>query len=133
MFDDKKKSLTEDENLTKLLDNVVIEPFSRLEAGHNDEESVIADPDFFKYPLVSCEVLICDQLHQIVNDKLIANAQLMEKLYGFLKYEYINPVLMSYYVKIIGSLITKKPQQVFHFIFLSHSLNSYDAMIKNYS
>ena len=109
--------MTEDENLTKLLDNVVIEPFSRLEPDLNHEESVISDPDFFKYPLVSCEVLICDQLHQIVNDKLIANAQLMEKLYGFLKYEYINPVLMSYYVKIIGSLITKKPQQVYYFAF----------------
>lgn len=81
----------------------------------NNDESVITDLDFFKYPLIACEVLICDQLHQQVNDKLIGNADLMSKLYDFLKRDYINPVLMSYYVKIIGSLITKKPQQV-HFL-----------------
>lgn len=82
----------------------------------SNDESVITEPDFFKYPLIACEVLICDQLYQVVNDKLIGNATLMSKLYDFLKYDYINPVLMSYYVKIIGSLITKKPQQVTYFI-----------------
>lgn len=106
--------MTSDDNLAQLVDNIVSEPFTRM--PEQTDESVIPDMNFFKYPLISCELLINDQLQAIVADKLVSSATLMDKLYAFLKRDYINPVLMSYYVKVIGSIITKKPQQFLDYI-----------------
>lgn len=101
--------MIKEENLIQLIDYIVTVPL--IQQPDNNDETRIIDKDFFKYPLISCELLICDQIHQIINEQLINNFTVMNKLYDFLKLDYINPVLTSYYVKIIGSLITKKPQQ----------------------
>jgi hypothetical protein len=74
----------------------------------------IENKEFFKYPLISCELLICDI--QLINDSLIGNARIMDKLYDYLRQEQINPILTSYFVKIVGSLISKNVEKFLTFI-----------------
>lgn len=76
----------------------------------------------FKYATVSCELLTCDI--QAVNDALIKNYELVDKMYSFLYNESpLNPLLASYFAKVIGSLISRKTEPVNYLIQLSKQLN----------
>lgn len=92
------------ENLNTLIDNVIQLPSEEL-----------AERDRFKYSCISCELLTCDI--PIINEALINDADSMNKLYMFLAdNQTLNPILGSYFSKIIGNLVTKKPENFLYFI-----------------
>ncbi|ENN79829.1 hypothetical protein YQE_03652, partial [Dendroctonus ponderosae] len=69
----------------------------------------------FKYPNIACELLTCDI--PAINERLAGDERLLEKLYGFLENEPpLNPLLASYFSKIMGGLIAKKTEQVLDFL-----------------
>jgi hypothetical protein len=93
-------SLIKTENMNKLIDNVVDLPSEDL-----------AERERFKYACISCELLTCDI--PIINEALISDTQAMNKLYSFLADSpTLNPILGSYFSKIIGNLITRKSENV---------------------
>ncbi|CAH1990070.1 unnamed protein product [Acanthoscelides obtectus] len=64
----------------------------------------------FKHPNVACELLTCDV--PTLNERLASDKALLEKLYTFLKIEPpLNPLLASYFSKVMGVLIAKKTEQ----------------------
>ncbi|CAH0547223.1 unnamed protein product [Brassicogethes aeneus] len=64
----------------------------------------------FKYPNVACELLTCDV--PALNERLASDEALLDKLYSFLECEpQLNPLLASYFSKIMGALIAKKTEQ----------------------
>ena len=64
-----------------------------------------------RYPNISCELLTSD-VGQI-NDRLGEDAGLLMKLYGFLQNEApLNPLLASFFSKVLSILIGRKPEQV---------------------
>lgn len=66
----------------------------------------------FKYPNIACELLTCDV--PALNERLAGDQELLAKLYNFLDSEPpLNPLLASFFSKIMGVLITKKTEQVF--------------------
>lgn len=74
----------------------------------------------FKYPNIACELLTCDV--PALNERLAGDQELLAKLYNFLDSEPpLNPLLASFFSKIMGVLITKKTEQVFSI--LSITLN----------
>ena len=82
-----------------LLSNVL-----KVSDGHIDEKTC------FKNSTISCELLTCDI--PAVNDAFFEN-NLIDKLYSFLQNDApLNPLLASYFAKIIGSLILRKTDQV---------------------
>lgn len=82
-----------------LLSNVL-----QVSDDHIDERTC------FKKSTISCELLTCDI--PAVNDAFFQN-DLIEKLYKFLENDApLNPLLASYFAKIIGSLILRKTEQV---------------------
>jgi len=65
----------------------------------------------FKYATISCELLTCDI--PAINDALIKNHELVDKMYSFLYNQSpLNPLLASYFAKVIGSLISRKTEPV---------------------
>lgn len=65
----------------------------------------------YRYPNISCELLTSD-LGQI-NDRLGEDEKLLMKLYGFLQNEPpLNPLLASFFSKVLSILIGRKPEQV---------------------
>lgn len=65
----------------------------------------------FKYPNIACELLTSDV--PAINEKLASEEVLLDKLYSFLEGEPpLNPLLASYFSRIVGVLITKKTEQV---------------------
>lgn len=65
----------------------------------------------FRYPNISCELLTSD-VGQI-NDRLGEDERLLMKLYGFLQNESpLNPLLASFFSKVLSILIGRKPEQV---------------------
>lgn len=65
----------------------------------------------FKYPNIACELLTCDV--PALNERLAGDGVLLAKLYSFLDSEPpLNPLLASFFSKIMGVLITKKTEQV---------------------
>lgn len=65
----------------------------------------------FKYPNIACELLTCDV--PALNERLASDEVLLDKLYMFLENESpLNPLLASYFSKIMGALIAKKTEQV---------------------
>jgi hypothetical protein len=65
----------------------------------------------FKNSTISCELLTCDI--PAVYDSFFKDFELIEKLYSFLHYNPpLNPLLASYFAKIVGSLILRKTDQV---------------------
>lgn len=65
----------------------------------------------FKYPNIACELLTCDV--PAINERLAADENLLDKLYSFLECDPpLNPLLASYFSKIMGALIAKKSEQV---------------------
>ena len=65
----------------------------------------------FKNSTISCELLTCDI--PALNDAFFQHIQLIDKLYSFLDNSPpLNPLLASYFAKIVGSLILRKTGQV---------------------
>lgn len=66
---------------------------------------------FFRYPNISCELLTSDVSQ--INDRLGEDENLLMKLYGFLKNNPpLNPLLASFFSKVLSILIGRKPDQV---------------------
>ncbi|CAH1101173.1 unnamed protein product [Psylliodes chrysocephalus] len=64
----------------------------------------------FKYPNVACELLTCDV--PALNERLASDKVLLDKLYTFLECDTpLNPLLASYFSKVMGALIAKKTEQ----------------------
>lgn len=75
----------------------------------------------FKYPNIACELLTCDV--PALNERLAGDEALLAKLYAFLDSEPpLNPLLASFFSKIMGALIARKTEQVsalIHFFIIS--------------
>lgn len=65
----------------------------------------------FKYPNIACELLTCDV--PALNERLASDVSLLAKLCLFLDNEPpLNPLLASFFSKIMGVLIAKQTEQV---------------------
>lgn len=65
----------------------------------------------FRFPNVSCELLTSDVSR--INDKLGEDESLLTKLYSFLqRAPPLNPLLASFFSKVLSILISRKPGQV---------------------
>ena len=74
-------------------------------------DATIDEKTCFKNSTISCELLTCD--NPAINDAFFTNIELTNRLYSFLLNEPpLNPLLASYFAKIIGSLILRKTDQV---------------------
>lgn len=64
----------------------------------------------FKYPNIACELLTCDV--PAIYERLAGDKVLLDKLYTFLECEPpLNPLMASYFSKLMGALIAKKSEQ----------------------
>ena len=98
--------MTNENNLQQLVSYVISVP--------SDE---ISENLKFKYATISCELLTCDI--PAINDALIKNYELVDKMYSFLHNQSpLNPLLASYFAKVIGSLISRKTEPVSYIIYL---------------
>lgn len=96
--------LTSSDNMEMLLSHVI--------SPSNEE---INEQTCFKNSNISCELLTCD--NPAINDAFFSNIQLIDRLYSFLSKEPpLNPLLASYFAKIIGSLILRKTDQFLDYI-----------------
>ncbi|XP_076799633.1 serine/threonine-protein phosphatase 6 regulatory subunit 3-like isoform X1 [Clavelina lepadiformis] len=69
----------------------------------------------YKYPNIACELLTCDVPQ--MNDILGETESLREKLFSFLECEEIlNPLLASFFSKVMGILLSRKPEPTLEFI-----------------
>lgn len=69
----------------------------------------------YKYASVSCEILTADVSQ--VNDALGEDESLLKQLYGFLQNnEDLNPLLASFFSKVMGILINRKTEQIVAFL-----------------
>lgn len=76
-----------------------------------EEDNTITEKTCFKNATIACELLTCDI--PAINDAFFENIELTETLYAFMANEPpLNPLLASYFAKIIGSLILRKTDQV---------------------
>uniref|UniRef100_A0A6P7GX40 Serine/threonine-protein phosphatase 6 regulatory subunit 2 n=1 Tax=Diabrotica virgifera virgifera TaxID=50390 RepID=A0A6P7GX40_DIAVI len=70
----------------------------------------IEEKSRFKYPNIACELLTCDV--PALNERLARDEVLLDKLYSFLECDPpLNPLLASYFSKVMGALIAKKTEQ----------------------
>nr|XP_019961085.1 PREDICTED: serine/threonine-protein phosphatase 6 regulatory subunit 3-like [Paralichthys olivaceus]XP_019961086.1 PREDICTED: serine/threonine-protein phosphatase 6 regulatory subunit 3-like [Paralichthys olivaceus] len=82
----------------------------------------------YKYPNISCELLTSDVSQ--INDRLGEDEKLLMKLYGFLQNEPpLNPLLASFFSKVLSILIGRKPEQIVDF--LRKQDDFVDLMIKH--
>nr|XP_033816754.1 serine/threonine-protein phosphatase 6 regulatory subunit 1 isoform X2 [Geotrypetes seraphini] len=69
----------------------------------------------YKYPSVSCEILTADVSQ--INDALGEDEALLKRLYGFLqRQDGLNPLLASFFSKVMGILINRKTEQIVTFL-----------------
>lgn len=69
----------------------------------------------YKYPSVACEILTSDVPQ--INDALGADEALLNRLYGFLQSsDCLNPLLASFFSKVMGILINRKTDQLVSFL-----------------
>ncbi|KAF6288848.1 protein phosphatase 6 regulatory subunit 1 [Rhinolophus ferrumequinum] len=69
----------------------------------------------YKYPSVACEILTSDVPQ--INDALGADESLLNRLYGFLQSDgCLNPLLASFFSKVMGILINRKTDQLVSFL-----------------
>ncbi|XP_043848834.1 serine/threonine-protein phosphatase 6 regulatory subunit 1 isoform X2 [Dromiciops gliroides] len=69
----------------------------------------------YKYPSVSCEILTSDVPQ--INDALGEDEALLGRLYGFLQNrDPLNPLLASFFSKVMGILINRKTDQIVSFL-----------------
>merc|ERR1719334_60102 len=89
--------LTKKESMEVLMNLIVKEPI-------DDEDEKVR----YKYPNIACELLTSDV--NMINDSLAENPDLLNQLYAFLEIESpLNPLLASFFSKVMGLLITRKP------------------------
>ncbi|TWW76218.1 Serine/threonine-protein phosphatase 6 regulatory subunit 3 SAPS domain family member 3 [Takifugu flavidus] len=82
----------------------------------------------YKYSNISCELLTSD-INQI-NERLGEDEKLLMKLYGFLQNEPpLNPLLASFFSKVLSILIGRKPERIVEF--LRKQEDFVDLMIKH--
>ncbi|XP_030588390.1 serine/threonine-protein phosphatase 6 regulatory subunit 3 isoform X4 [Archocentrus centrarchus] len=82
----------------------------------------------YKYPNISCELLTSDVSQ--INDRLGEDEKLLLKLYSFLQNEPpLNPLLASFFSKVLSILIGRKPEQIVDF--LRKQEDFVDLMIKH--
>lgn len=66
---------------------------------------------FCRYPNTACELLTSDVSQ--INDKLSSDRELVDQLYSFLQADRpLNPLLASFFSKVMGLLITRKSEMV---------------------
>ena len=66
---------------------------------------------FLRYPNTACELLTSDVAQ--ITDKLAGEEALLNKIYTFLESEGpLNPLLASFFSKVMGLLITRKSEMV---------------------
>ncbi|XP_034947653.1 serine/threonine-protein phosphatase 6 regulatory subunit 3 [Chelonus insularis] len=64
----------------------------------------------YKYASIACEILTCNV--QTINEKLAGSENLLAKLYSFIDTDKpLNPLLASFFSKIIGTLLIRKSDQ----------------------
>ncbi|XP_075392681.1 serine/threonine-protein phosphatase 6 regulatory subunit 1 isoform X2 [Tenrec ecaudatus] len=69
----------------------------------------------YKYPSVACEILTSDVPQ--INEALGADEALLSRLYGFLQSSgSLNPLLASFFSKVMGILINRKTDQLVSFL-----------------
>ncbi|XP_067408186.1 serine/threonine-protein phosphatase 6 regulatory subunit 1 isoform X2 [Emydura macquarii macquarii] len=69
----------------------------------------------YKYPSVSCEILTSDV--SPITDALGEDEGLLRRLYSFLQgHGALNPLLASFFSKVMGILINRKPDQIVAFL-----------------
>ncbi|KAM8789126.1 serine/threonine-protein phosphatase 6 regulatory subunit 1 isoform 1-T5 [Rhynchonycteris naso] len=69
----------------------------------------------YKYPSVACEILTSDVPQ--INDALGTDESLLNRLYGFLQSsDCLNPLLASFFSKVMGILINRKTDQLVSFL-----------------
>lgn len=69
----------------------------------------------YKYPNISCELLTSDVSQ--MNDRLGEDESLLMKLYSFLLNDSpLNPLLASFFSKVLSILISRKPEQIVDFL-----------------
>ncbi|XP_035885690.1 serine/threonine-protein phosphatase 6 regulatory subunit 3 isoform X4 [Phyllostomus discolor] len=69
----------------------------------------------YKYPNISCELLTSDVSQ--MNDRLGEDESLLMKLYSFLLNDPpLNPLLASFFSKVLSILISRKPEQIVDFL-----------------
>ncbi|XP_062944861.1 serine/threonine-protein phosphatase 6 regulatory subunit 1 isoform X2 [Cynocephalus volans] len=69
----------------------------------------------YRYPSVACEILTSDVPQ--INDALGADESLLNRLYGFLQSgSSLNPLLASFFSKVMGILINRKTDQLVSFL-----------------
>ena len=72
-------------------------------------------PRALRYPNIACELLTSDV--NMINDSLAENPDLLNQLYAFLEIESpLNPLLASFFSKVMGLLITRKPDVFVSFL-----------------
>lgn len=110
--------LTQIDNIKQLVSNIVTLP----------KEEDTNESTRFKYSNISCELLTCDIA--LINETLITNEELIDMLYSFLNNESpLNPLLASYFSKVIGSLISRRTEQLLEY--LETKTNFVDLIIKH--
>jgi len=96
--------LTKKETMEDLMNLIVKEPV-------DDEDEKVR----YKYPNIACELLTSDV--NMINDSLADNPDLLNQLYAFLEIECpLNPLLASFFSKVMGLLITRKPDVFVSFL-----------------
>ncbi|CAI9548809.1 unnamed protein product [Staurois parvus] len=69
----------------------------------------------YKYPNLSCELLTSDVSQ--INDRLGEDESLLKRLYSFLLNDSpLNPLLASFFSKVLSILISRKPEQIVAFL-----------------
>ncbi|XP_060563045.1 serine/threonine-protein phosphatase 6 regulatory subunit 3-B-like, partial [Ruditapes philippinarum] len=67
------------------------------------------------YPNTACELLTSDVSQ--INDALAGSEELVKKLYAFLDTDStLNPLLASFFSKVMGLLITRKSEMILEFL-----------------
>lgn len=96
--------LCKPEIVDQLVDLIISEPAGELQ-----------EPVKYKYSNTACEILVSDVAQ--LNDALGDNDTLREKLFSFLDHEPpLNPLLASFFSKVVGILLSRKPEPTLDFI-----------------
>uniref|UniRef100_UPI00358FA564 serine/threonine-protein phosphatase 6 regulatory subunit 3-like isoform X4 n=1 Tax=Myxine glutinosa TaxID=7769 RepID=UPI00358FA564 len=96
--------LVQPQAMEELVQLITLEPANSLE-----------EKTRYKYPNVACELLTADVSQ--INDKLGEDEALLGRLYAFLEQSPpLNPLLASFFSKIMGILITRKTEQIIQFL-----------------
>ncbi|XP_022292319.2 serine/threonine-protein phosphatase 6 regulatory subunit 3-like isoform X3 [Crassostrea virginica] len=96
--------VTKPENMEDMVKLITVEPTDA------DDEKLR-----YKYSNTACELLTSDVSQ--INDALADSEELVKKLYAFLEMEKpLNPLLASFFSKVMGLLITRKSEMIFNFL-----------------